>query len=243
MDKLVISYSKDGSKSVTTGEIASVLNDIDVSINDALGFLQGDSIAISVPANIVSTTIENEMNNDSSISNSTVTLNSDLNGSMSLVGNNINGSFSASGSISFDVAIAPDLGTQTLTGTDNFQMTITAESPAIMTGFALKKATGNLVITNSDSEGVLQRIDADFEIKDADITLNGGINSNDIVITNVDITLNQSSIPSEGDIPVDIPNIPDSGEGSGDQAQQECLSQCSAQGGDTDFCNNLCSDL
>lgn len=242
-DGSIISYSKDGSKSVSTGEIASTLNDIGVSINDALGFLQGNSIPISVPANIVSTTIENEMRQDSSISNPVVTLNSDLNGSMSLVGNNINGTFSASGSISFDIAIAPDLGTQTLTGTDNFQMTITAESPAIMTGFALKRAKGSLVVTNSDSEGVLQRIDADFEINDADISINSGINSNDITITNVEITLNQASIPSEGDIPVDIPDIPDSGEGDEEQAQEECLNQCSAQGGDTDFCNNLCSDL
>ena len=246
-DGSIISYSKDGSKSVSTGELASALNDIGVSINDALGFLQGDSIPISVPANIVSTTIENEMRQDASILNPSVTLNSDLNGSMSLVGNNINGTFSASGSISFDVAIAPDLGTQTLTGTDNFQMTITAESPAIMTGFALKKAKGNLVITNSDTEGVLQRIDADFEINDANITINGGISSNNISITNVDITLNVPSLPSEEEIPVDIPTLPDSGEGNpgedGNQAQEECLSQCSAQGGDTEFCNNLCSDL
>ena len=224
-DGSVISYSKDGSKSVTSGEIASTLNDAGVSINQALGFLEGESLPISIPASIIKTTVEAEMVKDSAIANPVVTLSSDINGAMTLSANNINGSFTASGSINFDLSAAPDLGTQTLTGIDNFQMTIQAESPAIMTGFSLKNAKGNLLISNSDTSAVLQSISADFEIRDASISISNGISSDNILITNVEVNINQSAIPNDDTV---------------NQAKQQCLSECAAQGGDTDFCNNLC---
>ena len=94
-----------------------------------------------------------------------------------------------------------------------------------MTGFSLKNAKGNLLISNSDTSAVLQSISADFEIRDASISISNGISSDNILITNVEVNINQSAIPNDDTV---------------NQAKQQCLSECAAQGGDTDFCNNLC---
>ncbi len=219
-DGFILSLSESSGFDPT--DLATLTGRDGLNLNQALDFLEGGEISISVPTTEISDSIESQIaENVGADANVLVDLNSDLTGSLTLTGNRMDGSFSTGATISFDVPMA---GTQTLTGVDNIQMTISSDNPALMTGFALQNASGSLTI--SGGTGVVKSITADFVINHADISIENGINSSDVTITNV--TIEQD----------------DSGDGDGgDDAHEQCIQQCTEQGGNAETCAAACASI
>ncbi len=223
-DGFVLSFSESSGFDPT--DLATLVGRAGLSLNQTLDFLEGGEISINVPTSEITNSIESQIEeNVGADANVVVDLDSDLIGTLSLTGNRMNGSFSTGGTISFDVPVA---GTQTLTGVDNIQMTISSDNPALMTGFALQNATGSLTI--SGGTGVVKSITADFVINHADISITNGINSSDVTITNV--TIEQDDTGNDG-----------GNGGNGDDAYEQCLQQCTEQGGSLDICTVACQNI
>lgn len=224
-DGLVLSFSESSGFDPT--DLATLVGNSGLDLNSSLDFLEGGVISINVPSSEITDSIESQIEGSiGADANVVVDLDSALIGTLSLTGNRMDGSFSTGGTISFDVPVA---GTQTLTGADNIQMTISSDNPALMTGFALQNASGSLTI--SGGTGVVKSITADFVINHADISIANGINSSDVTITNVTIEQDDSGNNGGGD------------DGSGDDPHEQCLRQCTEQGGSVDICNAACADI
>lgn len=224
-DGFVLSFSE--SSGFDPADLSTLIGSAGLDLNSSLDFLEGEEISISVPSAEITDSIESQIaENVGADANVVVDLDSDLIGTLSLTGNRMDGSFSTGGTISFDVPIA---GTQTLTGADNIQMTISSDNPALMTGFALQNASGSLTI--SGGTGIVKSITADFVINHADISIANGINSSDVTITNVTIEQDDSGNGGGDD------------DGSGDDAHEQCLQQCAEQGGSVEICTAACANI
>lgn len=234
-DGVIISYSKSGSKDISLPqELSDFIGGLGVSLNQALGFLEGAALPITVPEEEIEAQIkagiEDQGSDDSDFGpdgDATVDLSSDLTGTLSLSGNRMNGSFGASGVVSFDIT---GLGTQTLSGTNNIQMTISSDNPALVSGFELRNATGSISI--SGGSGFIQSITADFVINSANISVASGITAADVTITNTSLVTDDSFLPDDGD----------GGDEEGTPYEQ-CIQQCLELGGDESTCAAACVDL
>ena len=230
-DGVIVSFFKDGSKEITEPEdLSSLAGDAGLDLGTGKAFLEGESLAISIP--------EAEMEGDitsgieqgaSGASNISVDLTGDMTGTLTLDVNKIDGEFSASGTISFD----SDGQTITLTGTDNITMNITSDDPATLTGFTMVNATGT--ITMAGGTGPVLSITADFVLTNANVSIDEGITNTDVTITNVTTVLNPDFGAGDDEEGGD--------DGSGDSAFDQCFNQCTEQGGDTDTCNTTCESF
>lgn len=229
-DGVVVSFFKDGSKEVTVPEELSALaSDAGLDLASGKAFLEGASLQISIPEAEMEADITSGIEQGASgASNISVDLTGDMTGTLTLDVNKLNGEFKASGTISFD----SDGETITLSGTDNVRMTIESDRPATLSGSTLQNARGTIVM--SGGTGPVLSITADFVINNADVSIDEGITSTDITITNVMTDLNPDFGNDQGQ---------GGDDGSGDSAYEQCLSQCAEQGGDAETCSTNCADF
>ncbi len=183
-DGTVINYSKDGSKTASSAEdLSSLIANSGLDLNAAVDFYSDEVLEISIPAADMQANILEGMGTADEVDEPSVTLTGPITGTLTMTANELTGSFSGSGIIEFDVADNALAGPQVLSGTNNIQMTISADKPALLSGFTLTNAKGTLTI--SGGAGIVKSITAEFIVNSADVSIDGGITASDVTVTSV----------------------------------------------------------